>query len=37
VGSLFGLSIALLLWPLWGKAKAIVRDRERRRPAGGLT
>lgn len=37
VGSLFALSIVLLLWPLWSKAKAIARDRERRRPAGGLT
>ena len=31
VGSLFALAIALLLWPLWGRAKALARARERRR------
>jgi putative tricarboxylic transport membrane protein len=34
VGSLFALAVALLLWPLWGAAKAFARAREAR-PAGG--
>jgi putative tricarboxylic transport membrane protein len=28
VGSIFGLAIVLLLWPLWGKAKGLLRARE---------
>jgi putative tricarboxylic transport membrane protein len=28
VGSIFGLAIVLLLWPLWGQAKALLRSRE---------
>jgi putative tricarboxylic transport membrane protein len=33
VGSIFGLAMLLLLWPLWGKAKELLRARER--AAGG--
>jgi putative tricarboxylic transport membrane protein len=33
VGSIFGLAMLLLLWPLWGKAKDLLRARER--AAGG--
>ena len=33
VGSIFGLAMLLLVWPLWGKAKDLLRARER--AAGG--
>ncbi len=33
VGSIFGLAMLLLVWPLWGKAKELLRARER--AAGG--
>ncbi len=33
VGSIFALAMVLLLWPLWGKAKELLRARER--AAGG--
>jgi putative tricarboxylic transport membrane protein len=33
VGSIMALAIAMLLWPLWGTAKRIVRRRGS--PAGG--
>jgi len=36
VGSLFALAIALLLWPLWGAARNLVRAREARGAAGGV-
>jgi putative tricarboxylic transport membrane protein len=32
VGSIFALSIVMLLWPLWGAAKDFARARERARP-----
>jgi hypothetical protein len=28
VGSIFALAMVLLLWPLWGKAKSMLRARE---------
>ena len=35
VGSIAGLAVLLLLWPLWGAAQDFMRAREARPAAGG--